>query len=301
MSVADLLQSINNSKLNPTQSPVKFNQQAGIKRSGIKIASPSVGASVQPIGQTPYATPGSTVQTVLQNSKNNSQNIYNNFRTNNNTELAQSILKQSAGNVPTDKYGIIAPPQSQNPNMGVADLSTVDQIGKTALQGAQDKTLWQKLNQMQNLNTSSFGMYDPNNIPSGATLDNPGAQAIAVAMTAYKNHVPYVWGGNSLTKGVDCASLVQLAYAKIGIKLPRTSYEQAKSGQIIKGVQNAVAGDLIFYNTGSKDPNGIGINSHVAIYLGNGMILEAANSKAGIRKASVNYDGTPSTIVRPWS
>jgi cell wall-associated NlpC family hydrolase len=303
MSVADLVQSLNNTRLNSVATPPKFKQQGGIKRLGLGVSNSPVG-TVQPIGQTPSQTfnsPGSTVQSVLQNSKNNAQSIYDNYRTNSNTDLAQNILKQSAGTVPTDRYGIISPPQSQTPNLDQTNLGTINQTGKTALQGAQDKALWQKLNQMQNLNISSFGTYDPANIPSGATPSNPGAQAIAVAMTAYKNHVPYVWGGNSLSKGVDCASLVQLAYAKIGIKLPRTSYEQAKSGQIIKGVQNALPGDLIFYNTGSRDPNGIGVNSHVAIYLGNGMILEAANSKAGIRKASVNYDGTPSTIVRPWS
>jgi len=299
MSVAELVQSINNSKLRSTPAITPFKKQAGIKRLGLGV---SDSQPPQPISATPV-TPGSTVQTILQNSKNNAQDIYNNFRANNNSDLAQNILKQSAGTVPTDRYGIVSPPKSQTPDIGSSNLTTIDQIGKTALQGSQDQALWQKLSQLQNQNenVSSFGTYDPANIPSGATSNSPGAQAIAVAMTAFNNHVPYVWGGNSLTKGVDCASLVQLAYAKIGIKLPRTSYEQAKSGQIIRGVQNALPGDLIFYNTGSKDPNGIGVNSHVAIYLGNGMILEAANSRAGIRKASVNYDGTPSTIVRPWS
>lgn len=295
MAVADLLQSLDNSRLQSTVPQISFNQKQGIKRAGLGVAR----SPIQPLSQS-STTPGSTVQAVLQNSKNNAQDIYNTYKQSTNTDLAQRIVNQSAGII-TDRYGLITPPKSQNPNIGETNLNTVGQIGKTALAGAEEKATWQKLNQMQNLNASSYGYYDPQYLPAGASANNPGAQAIAVAMTAYNNHTPYVWGGNSLAKGVDCASLVQLAYAKIGIKLPRTSYEQAKSGQIIKGVQNALPGDLIFYNTGSKDPNGIGVNSHVAIYLGNGMILEAANHKAGIRKASVNYDGTPSTIVRPWS
>ena len=296
MAVADLLQSITNSRLQTTPTSIKFNQQPSIKRVGLKVGSPPVEQPQNPIAQ----TPGTLLQSVLQNTKNNAQSIYNDYRQNATTDLAQNVLKQSAGIVPTDKYGIITPPKSSQETSS-ANLGTIDQIGKTALQGAQDQALWQQLNKAQNLNTSSFGSFDPSNIPSGAAVDNPGAQAVAVAMTAFNNGTPYVWGGNSLTKGVDCSGLVQLAYAKLGIKLPRSSYEQAKSGQVIHGTKNAMPGDLIFYNTGQGDPNGIGVNSHVAIYLGNGMILEAANSKAGIRKVSINYDGTPSTIVRPWS
>lgn len=304
MAVADLLQSLDNSRLQDQIQPIRFRQTPMIKRLGLgrsqSLAPVGQFQTIQPISQNPYETPGSTVQTILQNSKTNAYDTYNNYRQSTNSDLAQDILKQSAG-VTTDPYGLITPPKSNNPDLFQTDLSTIDTIGKTALQGEQAKAQWQKLLQLQNLNSSSFGSYDPSYLPAGASANNPGAQAIAVAMTAYNNHTPYVWGGNSLAKGVDCASLVQLAYARIGVKLPRTSYEQAKHGQVIRGIQNALPGDLIFYNTGSKDPNGIGVNSHVALYLGNGQILEAANSRAGIRKASINYDGTPSTIVRPWS
>lgn len=299
MAVADLLQSLSNSKLQPQIQPIKFNTNAKIKRAGLGVQSSPV-ETVQPLSQGNFQSPGSTIQAILQNSKTNALNSYNANRSSSNMDLAQKILDQSSG-VTTDKFGLVEPPKSSSPTLPQTNLTTIDQVGKTALQGAEDKAQWQKLLQLQNQVVSPLGAYDPANLPAGASADNPGAQAIAVAMTAYNNHTPYVWGGNSLSKGVDCASLVQLAYAQVGVKLPRTSYEQAKHGQIIKGVQNALPGDLIFYNTGSKDPNGIGVNSHVAIYLGNGMILEAANSRAGIRKASVNYDGTPSTIVRPWS
>jgi cell wall-associated NlpC family hydrolase len=300
MAIADLLQSLDNANLKTQVQPIRFNTNARIKRSGLALQQGSPVESVQPLSQGNFQTPGSTVQAILQNSKINAQNIYDSYRANSNTDLAQDILKQSAG-VTTNKFGLIDAPKTNNPSLFQTNLSTIDQIGKTALQGAEEKAQWQKLLELQNSSYSPFGNYNAAYLPPGASANNPGAQAIAVALTAYNNHTPYVWGGNSLTKGVDCASLVQLAYAKIGIKLPRTSYEQAKHGQVIKGIQNALPGDLIFYNTGSRDPNGIGVNSHVAIYLGNGMILEAANSRAGIRKASVNYDGTPSTIVRPWS
>lgn len=308
MAVTDFLQAYGN-RTNPSavgplvQSPKPTNT---IKR--VSLGASNV-APVGPLSQSPanQITPGSTVQAILNNTKGNAQATYEQSRQSTNQDLAQRVLQQSAGNVPVDQYGIVQRPTDNSQQIINGNLGTIDQTGKTALAGAQDKATWQKLLQMQNLNSNYnvstvFGTsYDPANLPAGSTNNNKGAQAVAIAMTAFKNGTKYVWGGNSLTNGVDCSGLMQQAYAKLGIKLPRTTYEQAKSGQIIQGIGNALPGDLIFYNTGSSDPNGIGKNSHVAMYLGNGMVLEAYNSRVGIRKASVNADGTPSTIVRPWS
>lgn len=188
--------------------------------------------------------------------------------------------------------------QSGYQNQGIQSLGTINQYGQSALDTAIAKSQYQK--QQQAINNAAG--YTVNYVAPGASANNPGSQAVAAAMQAYNNKTPYVWSGNSLTKGVDCSGLVQQAYASLGIKLPRTTYEQAKAGQIISGgIQHAMPGDLIFYNTGSKDPNGIGTLSHVAIYLGNGKVLEAENSRVGITIDDVNYNGAPARIVRPWS
>jgi cell wall-associated NlpC family hydrolase len=134
----------------------------------------------------------------------------------------------------------------------------------------------------------------------GATANNPGAKAVALAMKAVQNHTPYVWGGNSLTRGVDCSGLVQQVYRQLGISLPRTTYEQAKSGRRVSTTQLR-PGELVFYNTGSRDPNGIGTYGHVAIYMGNGKVVEAANSRAGLRVSNLTgYNGAPAAAVRPY-
>lgn len=296
MAIADLIQTINNSRLNPQVDPVKFGNKGGIKRSG-------VGVTTAPVGSYQSPGSGSTLQSVLQNSKNNAQDIYTNYRSGVSSQLAQDVLSKSSGTISQDPYGIVQQPDSNYKSIATNSLATIGTIGKTALQGAEDQAYWKQLQKAQNLNVSSTGQqYDPTNLPAGSKVGNKGAEAVAIAMTAFKNHVPYIWGGNSLVNGVDCSGLMQQAYAKLGIKLPRTTYEQAKSGQIIQGgIQNAMPGDMIFYNTGSGDPNGIGKNSHVAMYIGNGMVLEAYNSKVGIREAPYNRSGTPSTIVRPWS
>lgn len=304
MTVADLLQTINNTNLNSSQTPFKIPKT--IKAKGLNVNAPVDSFFGQSSGnQNQYATPGSTVQALLQNTKNNAQSVYDTYRQNSTGDLAQSILKQSSDTVPVDKYGIVQQPASNSAAIASNNLSSIDQLGKTALAGAQDQAAWKQLNNLQNANqvTAPTGQtYDPKYIAPGASKNNPGALAVAQAMTAFNNNTPYVWGGNSLMRGVDCSGLMQQAYAKIGIKIPRTTYEQAKSGTIIRGgVENALPGDMIFYNTGSSDPNGIGKNSHVAMYLGNGMVLEAYNSRVGIRKSRVTADGTPSVIVRPWS
>lgn len=92
---------------------------------------------------------------------------------------------------------------------------------------------------------------------------------------------PYVWGGTSLTNGADCSGYVMGVFKKYGVKLPRTSREQANSGTTVK-VSEAKPGDLIFYGNGKT------IN-HVAIYIGGGQVIHASSPKTGIKISNVNY------------
>ena len=92
---------------------------------------------------------------------------------------------------------------------------------------------------------------------------------------------PYVWGGTSLTKGADCSGFVQSVFKKYGVRLPRTSREQANSGTTVS-LSEVKAGDLIFYG------NGRHIN-HVAIYIGGGQVIHASNRKTGIKISNMTY------------
>lgn len=100
---------------------------------------------------------------------------------------------------------------------------------------------------------------------------------------------PYVWGGTSLTKGTDCSGFSGSVYKNFGMKIPRTSREQARAGKEIK-ISEAKPGDLIFYARGST------IN-HVAIYIGNGRVVHASNKREGIKTSAINYR-TPVKAVR---
>ena len=61
---------------------------------------------------------------------------------------------------------------------------------------------------------------------------------------------PYRYGGNS-RNGIDCSSLIQKSYAKIGIKLPRTAQEQAKVGNK-KGKGSVRPGDIVYFEFKQK-------------------------------------------------
>lgn len=78
---------------------------------------------------------------------------------------------------------------------------------------------------------------------------------------------PYVWGGNSLTNGVDCSGLVQQVFRHFGIELPRTTYEQIGEGSSV-GMKGLKPGDLVFFDTSSQSGA-----DHVGIYLGGGRMI----------------------------
>lgn len=85
----------------------------------------------------------------------------------------------------------------------------------------------------------------------------------------------YVWGGNSLSKGVDCSGLTQQVYKNQGINLPRTALEQSKSVKTISQ-KNMKPGDLIFFDTVMNNGKSV---DHVGIYAGNGKMTHASSSK----------------------
>lgn len=97
---------------------------------------------------------------------------------------------------------------------------------------------------------------------------------------------PYVWGGTSLTGGADCSGFVQSVYANFGVSLPRTSYEQQNAGTEVS-YADAQPGDLICYG------------GHVAIYMGNGQIVHASNSRDGIKISNNAAYRTILSVRRP--
>ena len=101
----------------------------------------------------------------------------------------------------------------------------------------------------------------------GASTGVSGSSVVSYAMQFVGN--PYVWGGNSLTNGVDCSGFVHEVYAHFGISTPRYSQAFKSVGQAVS-FDNIQPGDVVVYP------------GHVAIYAGGGVIVEAQSTKAGI-------------------
>ncbi|MGW7385309.1 C40 family peptidase [Streptomyces sp. NPDC054794] len=118
--------------------------------------------------------------------------------------------------------------------------------------------------------------------------------------------VPYSWGGGNAqgpsygiccspsgksgttVKGFDCSGLTTYAYAKAGIRLPRTAAAQAGTGQRIPaslGTGVLKPGDLVFY---AYAPGRDSTIYHVGIYVGSGQMINAARPGTVVRLDSVN-------------
>ncbi|MED7954036.1 MULTISPECIES: NlpC/P60 family protein [unclassified Streptomyces] len=92
-----------------------------------------------------------------------------------------------------------------------------------------------------------------------------GMAGSAVALAMAQQGKPYGWGSTG-PNSFDCSGLMVWAYGKAGVSLPRTSQAQGNYGTRVPSLAEAQPGDLIIY----RDDR-----SHVAMYIGNGMVVHA--------------------------
>lgn len=95
--------------------------------------------------------------------------------------------------------------------------------------------------------------------------------------------VQYVWGGNSLSSGIDCSGLVQQVYAKFGIQLPRVTYQQINVGASVSP-DKLRPGDLVFFDT-DRSKSG---PDHVGIYIGGGKFIHAPKPGDRVKISSLS-------------
>ena len=124
---------------------------------------------------------------------------------------------------------------------------------------------------------------------SETTSSSDGSYIVDYAKQYVGN--PYVYGGNSLTNGVDCSGFTQQVFGNNGISLARTAADQSQGGQNVS-MDDLQAGDLLFYDNG-------GYVGHVAIYCGDGTVVHASNEETGITISDANYR-IPVSAKRYW-
>lgn len=123
-------------------------------------------------------------------------------------------------------------------------------------------------------------------VQTGAASAGGTTGAEVVASAEKYLGVPYVFGGTT-TSGLDCSGLVQKAYGDLGISLPRVAADQAHAGTAVPSLAQAQLGDVLAFGEPAH---------HVAIYLGNNMMIAAPEPGDHVKIQSV-YE-TPSSIRR---
>ncbi|MGC9670658.1 C40 family peptidase [Planosporangium sp. 12N6] len=106
-------------------------------------------------------------------------------------------------------------------------------------------------------------------------VDLPTGADAAVAYARRQVGKPYLWGATG-PSAFDCSGLVMRAWQAGGVRLPRTTFEQAKVGRRITRSQ-LLPGDLVFTNN----------FGHVQLYIGAGAIIEAPHAGASVRIGSL--------------
>ncbi|GLZ36804.1 hydrolase [Actinokineospora sp. NBRC 105648] len=155
-----------------------------------------------------------------------------------------------------------------------------------------------------------------NNTGGGPVARPPAGRPAAGRAQAVINRalsqlgVQYAWGGGNgsgPTRGIrdggvadsfgdyqkvgfDCSGLMIYAFAAAGVDLPHYSGYQATSGRRVP-LEQMAPGDMLFWSTGGKI-------HHVALYIGNGQMIEAPYSGSRVRIAPVRYGGIVASATR---
>jgi cell wall-associated NlpC family hydrolase len=111
----------------------------------------------------------------------------------------------------------------------------------------------------------------------GMAPGETAAEASAVSNAVALLGTPYQWGGESTQGGFDCSGMVQYVYREGGIFLPRVAQDQYDAGPAVPPGATVEPGDLVFFGSGTNDV------SHVGMYVGDGLMIDAPHTGAVVR------------------
>lgn len=123
--------------------------------------------------------------------------------------------------------------------------------------------------------------------PGGGDSSSSGDQAsAAVAWALAQVGKPYVWGASG-PNSFDCSGLTSQAWKAAGTWITRTSRSQYQALNWVS-LDNMRPGDLVFWANNTSNPGSI---YHVAMYIGNGQIVEAPYEGVPVRVRAMSYSG----------
>jgi cell wall-associated NlpC family hydrolase len=181
--------------------------------------------------------------------------------------------------------------------LGQVEQLKLTQKNKASKALSDEKSVYANLTaeQQQTVQATTVGgsssSADPAPSYTGSTATEGGkAAAFAVQMAADK--CPYVYGATGpCSDGYDCSGLAQAAWSAAGVSIPRTTYDDWSSLPHIS-MSSLEPGDLIEFDG----------EGHVAIYVGNGMIVDAPHTGADVEEISMSeswYADNEDGALRP--
>lgn len=156
-----------------------------------------------------------------------------------------------------------------------ADRAAQDAAARKQDADRQIAVVKQRLAALSGADRRSYTSPGATNFPTDVPGTGVGATALRAALT--QQGKPYVWGAEG-PDSYDCSGLMQWAFKQAGVSLPRSSREQATVGTPVSRAA-LQPGDLVFFYSPVH---------HVAIYVGNGLMLHAPQSGDVVKVAPLD-------------
>lgn len=215
-----------------------------------------------------------------------------------NTWCKIKVGKSNEGFVKRDKVSIIHTADKKSKSVDVINYGETINVEKESNKYVKTKagyfnknfltmSVVQDLSKLEILEKDKDELDKNINYNVGGVAEGKAKDVIEFALKYLGN--PYVWGGDSLTNGVDCSGYVREIYKHFGYSLPRVSYDQANTYTKVD-IEDVKPADLVFYHNGERI-------SHVALYIGDNKVIHASNRKDGIKISEWTYR-KPYKVVR---
>ncbi len=177
------------------------------------------------------------------------------------------------------QYLRVSPDTGYYGNLTTAAVTAYQRGLSLEATGAVDGPTWDAIHAGRTVSVTA-----PTQGPSTSTTPTPTyklpadatARDRAVVYALAQVGKPYVLGGNG-PDVFDCSGLIQQAYLSAGVALPRLASQQRFAGTRVD-LADLVPGDLLYYQDGTSPRSG-----HISMYVGNGLAVEAANPRRGVR------------------
>ena len=165
--------------------------------------------------------------------------------------------------------------------LAAVEKQKLTQKNKASKSLSDEKAVYANLtaSQQQTVQSNSVGGSGGSTTPT-TTVSDATKGGVAANFALSKLGCPYTYGGTGpCGSGYDCSGLAQAAWAAAGVSIPRTTYDDWSSLPHVS-LSSLEVGDLILYDG----------EGHVAMYVGDGKIVDAPHTGAVVEEIPMSED-----------